>query len=134
MRGDERRSRSYAKSMRREMTKAEMALWSALREANRHGFKFRRQHVIGDYIADFAHIRGMLVIEIDGETHGTDEEREYDARRTAWLKARGWAVVRFTNDDIYENCSGVVEILTARLGPHPKFAAQISTSPAERER
>ncbi len=130
MRDDERTSRPRAKAMRHEMTKAELLLWNELREANRHGFKFRRQHPIGSYIADFAHIRGQLVIEIDGETHGAADEIEYDRRRTAFLQSQGWTVLRFSNIDVYENVSGIVEILTARLGPHPNVAPRRSTSPA----
>jgi very-short-patch-repair endonuclease len=130
MRDDERTSRPRAKAMRREMTEAEFALWNKRREANRHGFKFRRQHPIGDYVADFAHVRKRLVIEVDGETHGSAEELEHDRRRTEFLNAEGWTVIRFTNTDIYENVSGVVEMLLARLGPHPNVAARRSTSPA----
>jgi very-short-patch-repair endonuclease len=130
MRDTERTSRPRAKAMRREMTKAELVLWNHLREANRHGFKFRRQHPIGSYIADFAHIRGQLVIEIDGATHGTADELDHDCRRTAFLQSQGWAVLRFSNTDIFENVSGVVEVLVARLSPHPNVAPRRSTSPA----
>ncbi len=134
MRDNERTSRPRAKSLRRDMTKAETLLWNTLREANLHGFKFRRQHLIGDYIADFAHIRGQLVIEIDGATHGTDDEIEYDRRRTAFLQSQGWTVLRFSNTDVYESVAGIVEFLTARLGPHPNVASRRSTSPASGER
>ncbi|MEJ0028715.1 MAG: DUF559 domain-containing protein [Rhizomicrobium sp.] len=130
MRDTERTSRPRAKSLRRDMTRAETLLWNTLREANLHGFKFRRQHPIGSYIADFAHIRGQLVIEIDGATHGTDDEIAYDRRRTAFLESQGWTVLRFSNTDVYENVSGIVEVLTARLGPHPNVAPRRSTSPA----
>jgi very-short-patch-repair endonuclease len=134
MRYTDQDSLRRARAMRHTMTKAELILWTRLREANRHGYKFRRQHAIHPYIADFAHIRGQVVIEIDGATHGTEEERSYDARRTAFLEARGWTVIRFSNTDVYENVSGVVEVLTTRLGPHPNAASRRSTSPASRER
>ncbi len=116
--------------MRREMTKAEFMLWIRLREANRHGFKFRRQHPIGPYSADFAHIRGKLVIEVDGETHWTDDQLEHDRRREAYLGTRGWNVVRFRNIDVYENVDGIVEQLARRLGPHPAARRGRPTSPA----
>ncbi len=123
MRDDERTSRPRAKTLRREMTKAETLLWNNLREANLHGFKFRRQHPIGSCVADFAHIRGQLVVEIDGATHGTDDEIEYDRRRTAFLQSRGWTVLRFSNTDVYENVSGLVDFLTAaRPSPERRFA------------
>ena len=130
MRDDERTSRPRAKAMRREMTKAEFALWMRLREANRHGYKFRRQHPIGPYSADFAHVRGMLVIEIDGETHGSPEEIEHDRRRDEFLRGRGWTVIRFPNVEVHENVDGLVEHLTGRLGPHPA-AKRRPTSPAK---
>ncbi len=116
--------------MRREMTKAETVLWTRLREANRHGFKFRRQHLIAPYIADFVHIKGRLVIEIDGETHGTEEQREYDRRREAHMSVRGWNIIRFHNVDVYENVDGIVEQLARRLGPHPAARNGRPTSPA----
>ncbi|HJW40861.1 MAG TPA: endonuclease domain-containing protein [Rhizomicrobium sp.] len=130
MRDDEGKSRPRAKAMRHKMTDAEALLWNQLREANRHGFKFRRQHPIGDYIADFAHLRGQLVIELDGETHSTVDELERDRRRTAFMSSRGWTVIRFRNVDVYENLSGVVGAITARLSPHPNAASRRSTSPA----
>ncbi len=130
MREDERKSRPRARAMRHRMTKAEFALWIRLREANRHGFKFRRQHPIGPYAADFAHVRGRLVIEIDGETHGTEKEIEHDRRRDAFMKARGWDIVRFRNIDVYENIDGIVEQLARRLGPHPAARNGRPTSPA----
>src|SRR5262249_48590726 len=100
MREEERTSRSRARAMRKAMTKAEVVLWGRLREANQHGFKFRRQHPIGPYIADFVHVRGRLVIEIDGATHATVAERAHDHRRELFLRGRGWRIVRFTNDAI----------------------------------
>jgi very-short-patch-repair endonuclease len=127
-------TRRRARAMRREMTKAELILWIRLREANRHGYKFRRQHSIDPYFADFAHIRGQLVIEIDGATHSTDDELAYDARRTAFLESKGWTVIRFTNADVYEDVDAIVESLTTRLGPHPNAASRRSTSPASQER
>jgi len=130
MRETEQRSHPRAKAMRREMTRAELVLWTALRDANGHGYKFRRQHPIGNFIADFVHVRGRLVIEVDGDTHGTEAERTYDARRTAMLRAQGWDVLRFTNTAIYENVSGVVDGILARLPPHPNVAPRRSTSPA----
>jgi very-short-patch-repair endonuclease len=134
MRYSDNDTRDRARAMRHTMAKAELILWTRLREANRHGFKFRRQHSIPPYIADFAHLRGQLVVEIDGATHSSDEERAYDARRTAFLKSRGWTVVRFTNADVYESVDGIVEYLTSRIGPHPARAVRSPTSPASRAR
>ncbi|WP_332888424.1 endonuclease domain-containing protein [Allosphingosinicella deserti] len=84
----------YAKKMRREMTGPEQALWLALRAKRFAGAKFRRQVVIGSYIADFAcRTPVMLVIEVDGDTHA--EDRAYDSRRARKLQECGYRVIRF---------------------------------------
>ena len=57
----------------------------------------------------------MLVVEVDGETHWSDQERERDVARTAYLEMRGWRVVRVTNRDIYDNLFGVVDHLRSML-------------------
>ena len=117
MRDDETRSRAHAKSMRKQMTHAELLLWLRLRDANSHGYKFRRQHPIGPFIADFAHIGDRLVIEVDGDTHGTQSEMARDRGRDAYLRTRGWTVERFTNSEIYEFLDVVVEQILRRATP-----------------
>ncbi len=116
MREGEARSRLLARQMRKAMPKAEVVLWNAFRSLNRHGYKFRRQHPIGPYIADFVHIRGRLVIEVDGATHASPHDVARDARRTTYLQAQGWNVVRCRNRDIYEDVSRVVEAIVGKLG------------------
>ena len=74
------------------MTKAEVVLWVNLRSLRPIGARFRRQHPIGPYVADFAHLPTKLVIEVDGATHSTPEEMAHDERRTMYLRARGWHV------------------------------------------
>ena len=59
----------------------------------------------------------MLVIELDGATHSTVEERDYDARRDAYIASQGWAVIRFWNADVYDNLNGVLESILQRLPP-----------------
>lgn len=115
MREKEERSRPRAKAMRKAMTKAEVILWGNLRQLNTRGFKFRRQHPIGPFIADFAHIKGKLVIEIDGATHWSPEERGHDERRTVYLQDQGWTVLRFVNAEIYHDVSDVMERIVRRL-------------------
>jgi very-short-patch-repair endonuclease len=68
------------------MTKPERILWNALRNRQLDGHHFRRQHPIGDFIVDFFCAEARLVIEVDGDSHAG--QREYDARRTAWLLAQ----------------------------------------------
>ena len=115
MREREWKSRKHASSLRRNLTDAESKLWQELRGRRVQGYKFRRQHPIEDYIADFACLSAKLIVEIDGATHSTDEEKAYDVRRTAFLESLGWQVIRFTNDDVYSDVDGVVEAVYAAL-------------------
>jgi very-short-patch-repair endonuclease len=73
------------------MTEAEVMLWSRLRLKEMHGVHFRRQHPIGPYIADFACVPAMLVVEVDGRTHATDEQHAHDVRRDAYMTGRAGA-------------------------------------------
>ncbi len=113
VRDDEKESRKKAKVLRQEMPRAEVILWSWLRKS---GHKFRRQHPIGPYIADFACVKAKLIVEVDGATHWSAEQRAHDARRSAFLEERGWRIVRVTNPDVYTNLDGVARLIIARLG------------------
>ncbi len=98
-----------AKAARKAPTPAEQRLWLALRAERFAGVKFRRQKVIGRYMADVASNAPKLVIEVDGHLHGTTAE--YDAARTAYLTMQGYRVVRFTNADVMHNLEGVLRLL-----------------------
>jgi len=100
---------SRAKSMRREPTEPELRMWLALRAKRFGTIKFRRQKVIGPYIVDFASRNPMIIVEIDGDTHGTSAD--YDTQRTRYLEDQGYKVVRFTNPDVMHNMDGVMERL-----------------------
>ena len=97
---------SFARSLRRNGTSAERRLWQGLRRKEVAGFRFRRQVVLAGIIADFASFDARLVIEVDGATHSTDEELARDAMRTAALAAQGFALLRFTNDEVFHNFEG----------------------------
>ena len=105
-----------ARALRRELTDAERILWSRLK-GRQLGWQFRLQHPVGPCIADFACARLKLIIEIDGATHGSPEERAYDNQRTRFLEEQGWSVVRFWNDDVYRNLDGVLTSIRQRLPP-----------------
>lgn len=109
------------------MTEAEIVLWTFVRKRSLSGFKFRRQHPIGPYIADFACIQAKLVVEVDGATHWTPEQLAHDARRTAFMERAGWRVLRVTNLDVFENMHGVWLTIEQRLPPP---AAAPPSSPA----
>ena len=97
-----------ARALRKEMTDAERLLWKSLRR-QQLGVKFRRQHPIGPYIADFYSWEAGLVVEVDGDTHFTPEIQEYDAIRTQYLESLGLQVLRFTNVEIRTYLDAVVE-------------------------
>ncbi len=101
--------------MRVEQTAAEEILWRELRNRELGRWKFRRQHPIGRYIVDFAVINAKLVLEVDGATHSTGEERRRDELRTAELERCGFRVIRVTNTDVYENLDGVLDWLLHEL-------------------
>lgn len=100
-----------AKRMRREPTHAEKVLWKILRDRNIHGLKFRRQHPILFYIADFYCHELRLVVEVDGAIHFTPSQIEKDKKRTANLEANGIRVIRFTNEQVLERIGEVVAVL-----------------------
>jgi very-short-patch-repair endonuclease len=117
MREDERRSRPMARKLRNRMTKAETVLWTGLKDRLRGGWKFRRQHPVGPYVADFACVEAKLIVEVDGATHSEDREISRDRRRTNYLQAQGFEVLRVTNIGIYEDLDGVVRTIDAALAP-----------------
>ncbi len=99
-----------ARKLRRNQTDAERWLWQQLR-AKQLGAKFRRQQSIPPYIVDFVCFEHKLIIEVDGGQH--DAQQQYDARRTKFLEQQGYHVVRFWNNDVFENKEGVLQhILT----------------------
>ena len=89
------------------MTRPEVLLWHYLRRSQLSGHRFRRQHPIGRYIADFACIEQRLIIELDGGQH--TEQREYDRQRDAYISSRGYRILRFWNDDVLKDMGAVLE-------------------------
>jgi len=98
-----------ARALRKRMTDAEMLLWRHLRSRNMNGLKFRRQHCIGHYIADFACVEKKLIIEVDGGQHAEDFDQ--DAVRTKFLNSKGWTVVRFWNNEVLQATEAVFEAI-----------------------
>jgi very-short-patch-repair endonuclease len=89
------------------MTRAERKLWRCLRELPIDGTHFRRQAPVGPYFADFACHRYRLIVELDGGQHNETTQARRDASRTAYLKAHGYRVLRFWNNEVLENIEGV---------------------------
>jgi very-short-patch-repair endonuclease len=126
--------RDKARDLRCNLTDAERRLWHHLR-GKQLGARFRRQAPIGPYIADFACFDPKLVIELDGGQH--DQQRGYDTRRDAWLRAQGFALLRFWNDETLRNTSGVAERIWRELRsireslPHPNPPPQGGRGPGD---
>jgi very-short-patch-repair endonuclease len=98
-----------AQKLREDATEAEKFLWLALRENQLEGYKFRRQHPLGIYIADFYCHKLKLVIEIDGGYHKTKEQMILDEERTATIEFQGVRVIRFTNEEVLLNLDEVLK-------------------------
>jgi very-short-patch-repair endonuclease len=103
---------SHARELRRNLTDAESLLWRELRRRVL-GAKFRRQVPIGTYIVDFACLQRKLIIEVDGGQH---LESAVDAERDRWLRAQGFRVLRFWNNQVFLNLQGVLETIAGHLG------------------
>lgn len=88
-----------AKANRNNMTEAESAFWSFAKGSGL-GEKCRRQYIIGEYIVDFFFRKSMLIVELDGGYHFTEEQQKEDAIRQDWLEHMGYKVLRFTNEQI----------------------------------
>jgi very-short-patch-repair endonuclease len=104
-----------ARSLRKELTDAENALWQELRNRKLNGLKFRRQHPIGSYIADFYCSEHKLVIEVDGNVHETNVAKYNDASRTNDLQIMGIKVMRFTNKEVEQKMSEVLNKIIETL-------------------
>ena len=115
MRGLRLHETRRSRELRHHQSEAESRLWRRLRGRLLGGFKFVRQEPIGPYFADFVCREERLVVEIDGATHSTEEERRRDAKREEFLCKLGYRITRFRNDEVYHNIEGVLETILAAL-------------------
>lgn len=99
---------SNAKKLRENSTEAEDRLWVELRNKQLEGYKFRRQHPVSIYIADFYCHELKLVIEVDGDYHQAEEQLLLDKKRTADIEFQGLKLIRFTNDEVMVNLPEVI--------------------------
>ena len=107
-----------AKTLRQSQTDAEGLLWHYLRRKQLDGYKFRRQQPIGPYIVDFACMSRKLVIELDGGQHA--ERHAYDEKRDDYLRGKGYRILRFWNNEVFQNCMDVLEaVYQALVSPPP---------------
>ena len=100
------------------MSPAEALVWSMLKSDQFKPWHFRRQVQLGPYYADFASHGAKLVVEVDGSQHFTDDAQAYDNRRDAFMRGRGYHILRFSTLDVMTNLAGVHAAISALL-PHP---------------
>ncbi len=106
-----------ARRLRKNSTDTERYLWRYLRNRQVEGFKFRRQQQLGKYIVDFVNLENKVVIEVDGGQHADNSS---DKIRDEWFSAEGYKVLRFWDNEVFNNLEGVLEsIRAALLTPHP---------------
>jgi very-short-patch-repair endonuclease len=114
-----------AREMRSNPTEPEARLWYHLRAKRFEATKFRFQTVIAPYIVDFTSRTKMLAIELDGETHA--HQQSYDARRDRFLKAEGFRLLRFPNNEVMTNLEGVLHAIAeaiANSSPSPRLRGE----------
>lgn len=104
-----------AKKLREAMTPAELLLWEELRTNKLKGFRFKAQHPISYFIADFYCHAAKLVIEFDGSVHDSSDQQEYDNNRTYILNEFGLTVIRFRNEEVIENKENVLRTIAEFL-------------------
>lgn len=136
-------TQNRARSLRNHATDTERHLWRYLRGHQLGGHRFRRQVPIGNYIADFACLEAKLIIELDGGQH--QKQAEYDARRDSQMEAQGFRVLRFWDNQVFQETQAVLEVILRALEertapqlacPHPSLPPQagegaVSASQAE---
>ncbi len=109
--------RGVARRLRKHSTETEKCLWRYLRNRQVEGFKFRRQQQIGSYVVDFVNHEKKVIIELDGGHHALQRG---DRSRDEWLRAEGYKVLRFWDNQVFGNLEGVLEMIrSALLTPHP---------------
>jgi 5-methyltetrahydrofolate--homocysteine methyltransferase len=120
--------KEFAKNHRNNPTPAEDVLWNILRGKKFDGNKFRRQHIIGKYIADFACLDRMLVVEVDGLFHQLPENTESDEVRTQWLNEQGFKVIRVINDDVINKTDQTIQVILSALNNQPSHKETLNLS------
>jgi very-short-patch-repair endonuclease len=108
-----------AREFRKEQTYTEKLMWGTLRRHKQRGLKFRREHPIIGYIADFYCAEHRLIIEIDGNVHLDETVANHDKERQQHLEAAGFRVMRFTADEVMINIDGVIDRILKACGERP---------------
>lgn len=105
-----------ARESRKDQTSAEAKLWSLLRNRRLIAHKFRRQHPIGPWVADFACPAIKLVIEVEGPSHDAPDQQAWDEMKTEYLRTSGWRIIRIKNADVHQALGDVEVRIVAEIG------------------
>ncbi len=124
--------KNFVNEHRSNPTETEKILWEILRGKKLDGYKFRRQHIIGNFIADFVCLSANLIIEIDGLIHQTPENKISDAERTLELNKFGFEVLRFTNEQVINETEFVLNTILHRLTEKNFAESETKNPPLER--
>jgi very-short-patch-repair endonuclease len=116
---NQKRSTPVRRNLRKNAPEPERKLWKYLRYKQLKGYRFRRQYSVGRYVVDFYCAELKLAIEIDGDSHYTNDAQQYDAIRTKYLHECDVEVLRFTNTDVMKSIDGVLEVIASHLPPSP---------------
>jgi len=106
---NKKKLKDFRKKLRNNLTPAEALLWSALKNKQLSGRKFRRQHSIGKYVVDFYCPSEKLAVELDGAGHFTPEGGEHDEVRDEFISQLGIKILRYENKEVYNNLEAVLE-------------------------
>jgi len=103
------------RQLRQDITKAEKIIWAKIKNRQIENCKFRRQYSVDKFVIDFYSPILKLAIEIDGDSHFEDDAVEYDIERQVFIESAGIKFIRFTNEDVYGNLSGVLESIAQTI-------------------
>ena len=117
--GGLRLATTRARHLRNNLTDAERILWRHLRLRQIDGYKFRRQRPVGPYIVDFVCLEKLVVVEVDGGQH--NQQKSYDAKRDAWLRAEGFTVLRFWDHEVLTQINEVKQAIWKALSAAPSL-------------
>lgn len=109
----------FAKTLRQRQTETEKLLWFNLRAKKLNGIKFKRQVVIGPYIVDFVSFEKMLIIELDGGQHNSPNVIFKDEIRTKYLENLGFKVIRYWDNEVFNNLEAVLENILLKASTSP---------------
>ena len=120
--------KKFAEENRAKPTQAENVLWNLLKTKQLLGYKFRRQHIMGNYIVDLVCLDKRVVVEIDGLIHQLPENLESDELRTKWLNEKGFKVLRVTNEQVVNKTEETLDLISSTLNNQPSLKDTSSLS------